>query len=186
MNRSNTGSTARFRLWKKQTPARRPGMPPSRPDRPSVCSYAGPATSDGGGSRRRSRSGPLPPRRGRARLRVPRSQPVYPRRHSTAALRGVGRAAAGRVAPPRGETCNRRRRGPQRGQRRALARRHCSAGELRAVPLLPPASRQRRRRLLLQRPRTKAWVTRTRSAIGAARQLRPGDDSIRPAMAMPT
>ena len=85
-------------------------MPRSRPNRPSVCSCAAPATSDGGENRPGSRSRPLPPPRGRVRSRARRSQPVYPRRRSAPALRGVDRLAAGRAAPPSAETPTRRRR----------------------------------------------------------------------------
>ena len=77
-------------------------------------------------------------------LRQPRR--ACPHIRSSPARRAVGRAAAGRVAQPQLGRSIRRRRAPRRGRLRGVVQPHSSAGQLRAVLLLPRASRQRHRR----------------------------------------
>ena len=157
-------------------------MPLSRPDLPSVCSCAGPATSDGGASRPGSRSRLLRPRRGRARSRARRPRRACPRLRSAPAREQSVEQLPATLLSRSSVARSERRRAPRRGRPRGVVRRRRSAGQRRGVPLLLRASRQRRRRSFpISSPSAadhQASVRRPRSAIGVARQLRPGQDSI--------
>ena len=95
-------------------PGRRPGGRPGRPGaRPPACAGAGRRPAGGGRGRRRSRTGPAPPRRGRRRrgpgTAGPRARP--PRPAATTRTATVSRPAGG----------SGRRRGPHDGAGRRRA-----------------------------------------------------------------